>query len=280
MRINNNSQGSAGTVRIGSRSISRDALIIGCLGLLNIILFFIAVVIGIYCGNVSEMSASEWETSQALILDVNHEQTMLSKALGEQEEAEQLLREVQRFNKQQTANFKQNATVTDVLQIQLEGLQEEKRTLDSNTSHFQASCRHCLPGWYLYNTSCYFHSKLESLDRRTWQDSREHCQQHGATLTVIDDASEQLTVHENLLNSEDVLHGSWIGLSKVRDQWIWENNVTQQNEGYWRGGQPINTLGLEQCASISNIRDPWRAWASTPCHTTLYWICEKDVVSG
>lgn len=42
-------QGSAGTVRIGARSISRDALIVGSLGLLNVILFFIAVAIGIYC---------------------------------------------------------------------------------------------------------------------------------------------------------------------------------------------------------------------------------------
>lgn len=42
-------QGSPGTVRIGTRSISRDALIIGSLGLLNVVLFFIAVVIGIFC---------------------------------------------------------------------------------------------------------------------------------------------------------------------------------------------------------------------------------------
>lgn len=58
----------------------------------------------------------------------------------------------------------------------------------------EASCRHCLPGWYLYNTSCYFYSKSESLDQRTWQDSREHCRQHGATLIVIDDASEQVNL--------------------------------------------------------------------------------------
>lgn len=93
-------------------------------------------------GNVSEMSASERETSQTLILDVNQEQTMLSKALGEQEEAERLLLEVQRFSKQQTANFKQNVTVTDVLQMQLEGLREEKRTLDSNTSHIRERLFH------------------------------------------------------------------------------------------------------------------------------------------
>lgn len=107
------------------------------------------------------MSASERETSQTLILDVNHEQTMLSKALGEQEEAERLLLEVQRFNKQQTANFKQNVTVTDVLQMQLEGLREEKRTLESNTSHIRERLfhSHCT---FLFlkgtnGSSCFFH---------------------------------------------------------------------------------------------------------------------------
>lgn len=106
------------------------------------------------------MSATEVEASHALILDVNHAQTMLNKALGEQQEAEQLLWEAQRFQKQQTASFKQNVTLTDVLQIQLERLREEKASLIFNTSHLGKRLFHSHCPFLLNGTSgsiCFFH---------------------------------------------------------------------------------------------------------------------------
>lgn len=277
MLRNNNRQGSTQTVRIGSRSIGRDALIIGSLGLLNIILLSIAVAIGIYCNSVSEMSSFQLEASHALILDVNRAQTMLNGALKEQEKAEQLLWETQRTFKQQTNYFKQNATLIDAIQKQLEGLQEEKEHLKSNTSLIKASCRRCLPGWYLCNTSCYFFSSLERLVEKNWQDSRQYCQQHGATLIVIDDASEQLTVHEHLPITRGYHTRMWIGLSKKQDQWMWENNVTQQHEGYWMRGYPKASAEHEQCAAILNTSDQFNSWIDVPCDMALDWICEMEV---
>lgn len=111
-------------------------------------------------GSVSEMSATEMEASQALILDVNHAQTMLSKALEEQQEAEQLLWEARRFQKQQAASLKKNVTVTDVLQIQLERLREEKKSLNSNTSQLRKRLFHSRRPSSLTGTSgyvCFFH---------------------------------------------------------------------------------------------------------------------------
>lgn len=83
------------------------------------------------------MSDTQMEASQALILDVSHAQTLLDKVLKEQKEAEQLLWEARRLHKHQTASFKQNATHTDVLQIQLERLLKEKESLNSNTSQLR-----------------------------------------------------------------------------------------------------------------------------------------------
>lgn len=85
------------------------------------------------------MSATQIEASRALILDVSHAQTMLSKALEEQKEAEQLLWEARRFHERQMATFKKNVTLTDVLQTQLERLQEEKTSLNANTSQLRKS---------------------------------------------------------------------------------------------------------------------------------------------
>lgn len=85
------------------------------------------------------MSAHQMEASRALILDVSHAQAMLSKAVEEQKEAEQLLWEARRLHEQKMATFKKNVTHTDVLQIQLERLQEEKASLNANTSQLRKS---------------------------------------------------------------------------------------------------------------------------------------------
>lgn len=117
-------------------------------------------------GSVSEMSATQMEASRALILDVNHAQTMLTKALGEQEQAEQLLWEAKSFSKRQAASFKQNVTLTDVLQIQLENLREEKASLSSNTSQlrkrlFHSRCPFLLNG--ANGSICFFHFVAQKL---------------------------------------------------------------------------------------------------------------------
>lgn len=93
-------------------------------------------------GNVSQMSAPETEASHALILDVSHAQTMLTKALGEQKEAEQLLWEGRRLYQQEEASFKHNVNLTDVLQIQLERLREERASLKSNASQLRKKLFH------------------------------------------------------------------------------------------------------------------------------------------
>lgn len=83
------------------------------------------------------MSQSQLERSRELILDVKHAQMMLSAALEEQENAELLLLEAQSRHQVLTAYLRQNTTLTDVLQIQLEKMREEKKNLVSNTTRIR-----------------------------------------------------------------------------------------------------------------------------------------------
>lgn len=54
------------------------------------------------------------------------------------------------------------------------------------------SCERCLSGWFLFNTSCYFHSK-STANPMNWQDSRADCISRGANLTVINNLEEQVS---------------------------------------------------------------------------------------
>lgn len=96
--------------------------------------------------NVSVVSVTQLEAAQTLILEVNHVQTMLKKAIKEREEAQQTLKEVQKNNQQQRVHYRQNTTLIDGLQRQLETLQKEKEALKSNTSQIRERLLHsCSP---------------------------------------------------------------------------------------------------------------------------------------
>lgn len=98
--------------------------------------------------NVSEVSVSQLEAAQTLILEVNHVQTMLKKAIKEREGAQQTLKEVQQTHQQQRVHYRQNTTLIDGLQRQLETLQKEKEALKSNTSQIRERLLHsCSPNF-------------------------------------------------------------------------------------------------------------------------------------
>lgn len=68
------------------------------------------------------------------------------------------------------------------------------------------SCGRCLPGWFLFNTTCYFHSQSLSNPLKNWSDSRDDCISRGANLTVIDNWEEQVSL----------VCCRW----KTRDEWV------------------------------------------------------------
>ncbi|XP_041810445.1 C-type lectin domain family 4 member F-like [Chelmon rostratus] len=279
-------KGSVCTVRVGSRSLPLYPLVIVCLGLLNAVLVLTAIVIGIYCGNVSEVPAPHQITAQALIIEVKQFQTMNSEAIKAQEEAKQALEKELMGHQQLKLHLEQNKTVSDSFQRQLEALQLERAMLKSITSDIQESCGRCLPGWFLLNTSCYFHSKSANNPMKSWADCRADCISRGARLAVIDTLEEQLNLFEYLPKLDPNIRpwwsrpgGVWIGLtdSQTEGRWVWINNVALQDGGYWIQGEP-NNYGVvgEDCAALMNMKNPRATWFDANCVEEKEWLCEME----
>ncbi|XP_039992792.1 CD209 antigen-like protein C [Xiphias gladius] len=281
---NTRSEGSTCTVRVGSRSLPLYPLVITCLGLLNTILLLTAVVIGIYCGQVSEESTPDPITTQALIIEVKQLQISQSETIKAQKETTEELEKELRSHQQFKLQLEQNKTLSDSLQRQLEALQVEKATLLSRTSVIRESCGRCLPEWFLVNTSCYFHAKMSSSRLKNWSDSRADCISRGADLAVIDNWEEQVNLFEHLPNLDrssrphwSRLGGIWIGLTDIQTEgtWVWVNNVILLDGGYWIQGEP-NDSGIqgEDCAALMNTDNPRRSWFDGNCLVNREWLCE------
>ncbi|XP_073339846.1 uncharacterized protein [Pagrus major] len=278
-------KGSVCTIRVGSRSLPLYPLVIVGLGLLNTILLLTAIVIGIYCGQASEVSAPHQITVQALIVEVKQLQVMQTDAIKAQEEAQQALKKELMSHQQLKLQLEQNKTLSNNIQRQLETLHVEKATLQSDTSDTEGSCGRCLPGWFLANTTCYFHSKSTSNPLKNWHDSRADCIRRGANLTVIDSLEEQLNLHEALPRLDPSIRpwwskpgGVWFGLSDIQSEgnWVWLNNVTLQGEGYWIPGEPNDYGQREDCAALMVMKNPRAAWFDADCQGEKEWLCEME----
>ncbi|XP_035467309.1 CD209 antigen-like isoform X2 [Scophthalmus maximus] len=278
---NPRSRGSVYTVRFGSRSLPLYPLVIVCLGLLNTILLSTAVAIGIYCSTVDEESSPHQISAPALILEQKELKILRSEVIKALKEYEQALEKELRSHEQLNLQMEQNKTLSDSLQTRLETLHVEKAILLSETSEIRESCGRCLPGWFLLNTSCYFHSKSGSL--KTWTDSREDCKSRGADLVVIDNLEEQVNLFDHLpkMNSGHrewwKESGIWIGITdhQAEGTWVWVNNMTLLDGGYWIQGEPNNYGSQgEDCGAIVNIDNPRRSWFDGFCQSNREWLCE------
>ncbi|XP_023132203.2 CD209 antigen-like protein E isoform X1 [Amphiprion ocellaris] len=283
---NTGSKGSPCMVRVGPRSLPVYPLVIACLGLLNAILLLTAVVIGIYCGNVSERSSPYQLTPQTLIEEVKQLQAIQKEAMKSQQEAQQLLEQEIRSHKQVKQQLKQNKSLSDNVQMQVEALRLEKATLQSDSSDTMRSCGRCLPGWFLLNTSCYFHSRSLSLPLKNWTDSRADCISRGADLAVIDNFDEQVNLFEYLPKTGRSRPlgpgGVWIGLTDIQTEgtWVWVNNAPLQDSGYWLDSEPddYGVLG-EDCAAFWNSNNSGRrTWFDARCQMTKEWLCEREPI--
>ncbi|XP_033180913.1 CD209 antigen-like protein B [Mastacembelus armatus] len=280
------SKGLSRSIRVGSKRLPLYLVITVCLGLLNTILLLTAVVIGIYCGSVSNESSTQQMIPQTLIIEVKHLQRMQSEAIKSEEMAKQALETEVIIHQQLKLQLEQNKTISDAVQGQLETLQVERATLMAAASDMQESCGRCRSGWVLLNTSCYFHAKAASNPLKTWSDSRADCIGRGADLAVIDNLEEQVSLFENLPKLDRSVRpwwsrpvGVWIGITDIQTEgtWVWVNNVTLQDGGYWIQGEPNNHGAQgEDCGALINIDTPMRTWFDGNCQDAREWLCEMQ----
>uniref|UniRef100_A0A6Q2X1E4 C-type lectin domain-containing protein n=1 Tax=Esox lucius TaxID=8010 RepID=A0A6Q2X1E4_ESOLU len=142
-------------------------------------------------------------------------------------------------------------------------------------SHFQnqykpilpfSSEKHVQEEWRYFESSLYF----LSTEQKTWDESRQDCQNREADLVIINSEEEQRFLYK--LNMR-----VWIGLTDKDEErtWKWVDG-TVLTTGYWGSGQPDNSGSHEDCAEIFIWgKKPLESWNDLNCETKLNWICEK-----
>ncbi|KAF7649753.1 hypothetical protein LDENG_00136620 [Lucifuga dentata] len=136
----------------------------------------------------------------------------------------------------------------------------------------------CPTDWLLFNSSCYFVSRIS----RDWPESQSFCQSKGAHLAVIHTVEEQ-TFLWNLL-PRGHWNAFWFGITDehTEDHWKWVDG-TPLVGGFWEVGEPNNHID-EDCGYMVKTqvleRVAARSWYDAPC--SMYWrfICEKEMRPG
>ncbi|XP_054653203.1 C-type lectin domain family 12 member B-like [Dunckerocampus dactyliophorus] len=263
--------------------IPRHHLTVVVLGLLNAVLLIAAVVIAIYCANANEDHLQTPHSAvSSLIIERNYlrNQSGILKAAQDADSA--LVREQTR-HVQLKLQLKQQKTVSDVLQREIEVFQTEKANLQSKKVTLEESCSRCPSGWTLLKSTCYYFSLSEHDSEKNWPDSRADCLGRGGDLLVIDNLQEQILISENApkTSSSSGLwwqKGYWMGLRLMESQrtWVWINNTTQTETGYWRNDQPSSSGPQSgNCAAFFYYADTRKVWYNGNCQEHLYnWICE------
>ncbi|XP_074486703.1 CD209 antigen-like protein C [Sebastes fasciatus] len=150
---------------------------------------------------------------------------------------------------------------TPDLEAIIKSLTEEREDLKRKLSSCATNSQ---LGWMYFNHSFYYFS----YNFKSWQESREDCQQRGADLIIINSKEEQDF-------GSQFKRDTWIGLtdSETQGTWKWVDG-TALGTSYWYPGEPNNHNGTEDCGEIWNSEKN-NNWNDVQCKKQNYWICEK-----
>ncbi|XP_047434290.1 CD209 antigen-like protein C [Mugil cephalus] len=152
---------------------------------------------------------------------------------------------------------------------------ELQMTFDDMTKQrndLQKILQGCQQPWVWFGCSCYYISP----STKSWQESRNDCQQRGADLTIINSPEEQ----EFLIQFK---RSTWIGLTDREREgtWKWVDG-TPLTTRYWAPGEPNGVPNRdEDCAEITihQSQEPRNRWNDHSCDDKKSWICEKKLTT-
>ncbi|XP_033985045.1 CD209 antigen-like protein C isoform X1 [Trematomus bernacchii] len=120
-------------------------------------------------------------------------------------------------------------------------------------------------GWVYFNHSFYYISAI----RKSWQESRDDCQQRNADLIIINSKDEQEFARR-------FKQATWIGLTdrESNGTWRWVDGTALETS-YWQDGEPNKHEGKdEDCVEI-RFFEKENNWNDVQCELQRFWICEK-----
>ncbi|RVE70980.1 hypothetical protein OJAV_G00069900, partial [Oryzias javanicus] len=158
----------------------------------------------------------------------------------------------------------------DLLRIKAQNLTAEMNQLQETVSKLNLTIQEkkCPAGWRKFKYSCYY----TSVEKNTWQQSREFCRNKTGDLAVI--KSEEEMAFINTLYSSD--QEAWIGLTDggVEGQWKWVDG-TPLTLSFWAKGQPNSHQGRNQdCVEFWHRAKGNGDWNDESCTVKQNWICE------
>ncbi|XP_035467308.1 C-type lectin domain family 4 member M [Scophthalmus maximus] len=269
-------QVSMSMVRPESR-LNHYRLLAGSLAVLAVILLALDIGLGVYYSQLTD--------GYRTITDINGEvvklQASYNSAIQSRDEVKkQLDRETSEQQRTKWELDHQKRRSKDY-EKQIDKIQLEFATLKSHLPMIKEGCKHCLPGWTLMNSVCYYFAFSEDLSRRSWNEARHFCKRRGGDLAVIDSTEKNLAINELINNYREPMReisqsGFWIGLRDAEEEGIWKwLNGERLTEGYWNDGEP-NNYDNEDCAATYPRSNPFKAWNDAPCNYNLKWVCEME----
>ncbi|XP_061179576.1 perlucin-like [Saccostrea echinata] len=135
----------------------------------------------------------------------------------------------------------------------------------------------CPIGWEPFEGRCYFPSKT----KKTWNDSKEECEQYGAPLVEIATPAENTWLMEAFLPPWSDVDCSpwhtcckcWIGATDMDSEGVFTwNRHTNITFSTWYPSEPSNSWGNEHCVSLCRNG----LWNDSGCKANNTFICEKE----
>lgn len=122
---------------------------------------------------------------------------------------------------------------------------------------------------------------------QTFSAAKAACVAEGMHLIRIDDQAEQTWMSTQRSIAFGALPRIWSGANDATSEgiWVWHDNEQfwQGNAGgvliagyfsFWRGGEPNNGDGVEDCATVDDNANA--RWDDRPCNQAFRFVCERD----
>ncbi|XP_048769805.2 lymphocyte antigen 75-like [Ostrea edulis] len=147
------------------------------------------------------------------------------------------------------------SSATTATTTKLTTLRTEHTTRQHNHTHNEGPCQKT--DWIEYNRHFYYSSEIHGRQRLTNQDAVDVCQHCKMELLSIHSLEEQVFVHQNLSNKNEI----WLGLQN--NHWM---DGSPRDFSYWKYPNDANAPCI--------VMDTNQQWYSDNCYRTQLYVCK------